>query len=105
MKKIKIDIARIPLKKIECDERHSIFAPSYDLLMKYKDGHISWDEYVDVYKQEMRDAFKYDPDAFYVMADRFKAGEVDFYCWCNLRKIKDKKCHRFIIQEIFMLLP
>lgn len=98
VKKIKIDIARKPCTFIECEERHEIFAPSWELLMSYKNGDINWNEYVDCYTEEMRDAFRFNPDAFFEMAERID--DVDFICWCNNKKKKDNKCHRFILYDI-----
>lgn len=100
MKKIKIDIARKPITFVQCDERHSIFAPSFDLLMSHKNGFINWDEYTDAYKKEMREAFLFDPDSFYEMADRLE--NVELICWCNAKKKQDNKCHRFLLQEILL---
>ncbi len=98
MKKILIDIAQKKITFIQCDRRIIEFAPSWDLLMSYKDGFISWNEYIKKYYQEMRESFKTNRQVFYEVAKQLD--EVEFICWCIKKKKQDKKCHSFLIREI-----
>jgi len=98
MRKTKIDIARRPITFMTCDERWEIFAPTWDLIHAYKDGSISWTEYVEKYTDEMRSAYRDNSDLFVQMAKRLD--NVEFYCWCNNMNKQDEKCHRFLLRNI-----
>lgn len=97
--KVKIDIARKPVTFTACHERHSIFAPSWELLRAGKMGGISWQEYTERYYAEMREAYQGNPDAFRAMARRLD--QVEFICWCNAKaKGGRTRCHRFLLRQI-----
>jgi len=91
----KIDIARKPITFTHCDERHEVFAPSWDLLNSYKGNFISWEEYVVRYTDEMRGAYGNNKQAFIDMANRLD--QVEFVCWCC--KTSTKQCHRFLLRS------
>jgi len=97
-KMIKIDIARKPITFVKCDRRIVEFAPSWELLMFYKNKFISWNDYVKKYYQEMRESFKINRQIFYEIASQLD--EVELICWCTNKRHQDKKCHRFLIKEI-----
>lgn len=98
MSKIKIDVARKPVTFVRCEERHAIFAPSWELLTEYKGGALSWAGYTARYLDEMRTAFRGNPELFFVMARRLD--NVEFICWCCRKKGNDARCHRFLLREL-----
>lgn len=91
-------MARKPITFVRCEERHAVFAPSWELLMAYKGGALSWPEYTERYLDEMRAAFRANPEPFYAMARRLD--NVELICWCNRQKGNDARCHRFLLREI-----
>jgi uncharacterized protein YeaO (DUF488 family) len=98
--RIKVDIACKPITFVRCDMRRSVFAPSPDLLHEYKAGGMTWDEYVDRYKNEMRAAYQADPTPFIEMARMLD--NVEFVCWCNTKRRQDDRCHRFLLRAILV---
>jgi uncharacterized protein YeaO (DUF488 family) len=95
---MRIDVARKPITFMHCEERHPIFAPSWDLLMEYQRGAIAWEAYVERYLDEMRAAYRENPEAFQAMAQRLD--DVVFVCWCSKTRPSDLRCHRFLLREI-----
>jgi hypothetical protein len=75
------------------DGRH--FAPSDDLLRSYKKGKLSWEEYEEAYRQEMREIFKQSPEVF---LDLMK-GKKDLTLVCY--EADPAHCHRRILAEVF----
>ena len=96
---ITIDVARKPVTFMQCDERWEIFAPSWELVSSFKDRWITWKEYVPLYIEEMRQAYKKNSKPFHDMALRLD--NVEFVCWCS-RDPKNPWCHRFLLREILM---
>lgn len=94
----KIDIARKPITFVQCDKRIVEFAPSWKLLMSYKEGFISWEEFTKLYKIEMSESYYFNYELFHEIADQLD--KVEFICWCNNKRRKDNKCHRFILREV-----
>ncbi len=72
-----------------------LLAPSYELLMDYKEKRINWNQYVVRYKKEM------DNDACRsIMKIIKKLSEVqDVYLVCVCYN-KDKRCHRFLLKDM-----
>lgn len=66
--------------------------------MAYKNAEIDWAAYAALYFSEMREAYKENPAVFKNTAKRLD--NVEFICWCNNKRIQDKKCHRFLLMEI-----
>jgi uncharacterized protein YeaO (DUF488 family) len=95
---VKIDVARKPITFEECAERQEVFAPSWELLMEYKHGWISWGQYTQRYLDEMRAGYRADPQSFHRMAQRLD--EVEFVCWCGRKRGNDLRCHRFLLRGI-----
>ena len=95
---LKIDIAIQPCTFVQCQERYPVFAPSWDLLARWKSGDMKWDDYRDVYMSEMRIAYRKDAQPFLLMAERLD--QVEFVCWCVKKNLKDTHCHRFLLREI-----
>ena len=93
---LKIDIARKPITFVQCDRRIEDFAPSWKLLMSYKDDFIGWDEYVIKYIDETQVNYIDNPNIFHEIAEILDS--VEFICWCNRQK-SNKRCHRFLLRQ------
>lgn len=95
---ILIDIARKPFDVFECQDREEIFAPSWQLLMDFKNSKIDWNVYSRRYIEEMRCKFKKNKEKFYFYAKELN--QYIFICWCMLKKRQDQHCHRFLLQDL-----
>ena len=71
--------------------RPHILSPSKDLLWKYKNGEIDWDEYTDLFNEEISD----DPDKWLKIQELAALSldkDVRLICY-----EKNPPCHRFIL--------
>ena len=96
--KIKIDIARKEITFCQCDERQPIYAPSWELVMAFKNKEIDWTEYTRRYIIEMRDAYREHSEIF--KRDAKRLDNIEFYCWCMNFNFPTKECHRFLLRDI-----
>lgn len=72
-----------------------LLSPSIALLVAYKDGRITWDQYVIRYKKEMNnEACR---NEMKKIKDMAKTIDVYLICFCWN---KDKKCHRFLLMDM-----
>lgn len=72
-----------------------LLSPSYELLMDYKNGKITWDQYVVRYKREMDNE-----SCRSVMRNIKKMSETqDVYLVCVCWN-KERRCHRFLLMEM-----
>lgn len=96
-----IDVARKPITFRQCDERVPLFAPTWDLVMEGHRHEIPWDEYVERYTQQMRNAYRDDPEMFHRFARMLD--NLHLACWCE-KKDKRRKanghCHTHVLRKI-----
>ena len=97
-RKLIIDIARKPITFQQCDRRRVVFAPSWELLREYQGGGIDWEEYTRRYYEEMRAAYREDPEPFRELARQLD--EIELACWCTAKRKQDQRCHRFLLRKI-----
>jgi len=70
-----------------------ILSPSWELLKDYKDGKISWEQYVERFKGEMNN----DRCIAEMRKIKWMAKDKDVYLLCYE---KSWKCHRFLLLEM-----
>lgn len=72
-----------------------LLAPSYELLMDYKNKKITWDQYVVRYKKEM------DNESCRIEMRKIKkmAETQDVYLVCVCFN-KENRCHRFLLMDM-----
>lgn len=70
------------------------FAPTWDIVTKFKRGAITADEYMVVYTKLMRESFKNNKEAWLEMCGK---DEVAIACYCST----DNFCHRYALVDMF----
>lgn len=79
-----------------CEELDIILAPSRKLVRAYKNGEITWPEYVLLFKDEMNTAEG--QGAMWVTAQRAANKDICLVCF---ESPKDgEKCHRFLLLDM-----
>lgn len=71
----------------------SAFAPTWDMVMKYKKGRMSEAEYRERYIELLRDSYKTRPGAWQNLMTR---PEVTLVCFCRSGDF----CHRVLLAEL-----
>ena len=74
-----------------------IFAPTWDMVNDVRIGKISEKEYVDLYKQMMRDSYITFKDKW---TEFLNKEHLVLCCYCTPLTF----CHRYILSDIFMKL-
>lgn len=70
-------------------------APSEKLLSGYKAGEVTWEQYVETFKDEMH---RWTPkQSLKWLKQRDKVGDVRLLCY---ERADDRKCHRFLLLDI-----
>lgn len=76
---------------------NKIFAPTWDMVMGYKDGTLSIPDYEKQYNKIMKDSKKKHPDAW---VEIMKRKEIVFLCYCKPGDF----CHRVLLAHEFETL-
>jgi len=71
-----------------------VFAPTWDMVMGYKNKKIDWDEYSRQYRNLMRKTYK---ECRQVWESILARDEVTLVCFCR----PDQNCHRFLLAGYF----
>ena len=74
-------------------------APSWNLVMDYKNKKISELEYIQRYAKEMRFSWMRNYDKWYNFIN--KSGEVTLMCYCNPYEF----CHRYLLAYFLSFYP
>lgn len=86
------------LKKFPFDEHIGELGPTWDLVSKWKDKEITWEQYTELFLEEMRNPKSIEKIS--QLAKRSKEGEViTLLCW---EKETNPCCHRHIIKEVIL---
>ncbi len=70
-----------------------VFAPTWDMVMGYKNGKIDEDEYRESYVSMMRDSYIENTYRWLELLDR---NRVVLQCYCSIGSF----CHRYILAEL-----
>lgn len=71
-----------------------LFAPTWDMVMRHKNGTLSDEEYREKYMSLMRRSFVNQREKW---DDLLQKERVTFVCFCR----KENFCHRLLLAEIF----
>lgn len=91
---VRLFIARQPVRNMDKYGLHHVptLAPSADLLWAYKDGKITWKDYVERYRVEMT-SMRQMLDKIY---RQLEETPVALVCYCATAQ-----CHRFLLGHFF----
>ena len=76
-----------------------LFAPTWEMVMASKKGHITWEEYTEQYIALMRERYQQNEQRF---IDVCEAGEVVLLCFCKNSVMGEKRCHRYLLADILV---
>lgn len=74
-----------------------IFAPTWGMVMGFKEGRITWEEYVEQYKAHMRVSFRKHRD---IWDNILMRDQVVLLCYCR----DEQHCHRSLLRDMFLRL-
>ena len=91
---VRLFVARQPVRNMAKYGLHHVpaLAPSADLLWAYKDGRVSWKDYVDRYRAEMVNM----QALLNKVYDKLEEAPVALVCYCATAQ-----CHRFLLGHYF----
>jgi len=75
----------------------AVFAPTWKMVMKSKQGKIDWDEYRSQYTELMRQRYAQNQGAF---LEALNNKELILCCYCRDTHDSTKHCHRYLLVEI-----
>ena len=98
----KISIARYnpPWVRANIDECIVSFAPSSELLKRYKDGELNWEQYKNEYHKEQRFHYRHNPEDFDNLLERSESDEVLVLLCYEKFEGPRTKCHRFLLYDL-----
>lgn len=73
------------------------FAPSQELLDGYKAGEVTWEQYTDRFKDEMRRQTPSRKNLEWLKRREREGDAIRLMCY---EKAEDRKCHRFILLDL-----
>lgn len=88
------DLKRLNGLDVTVKSGDKVFAPSWEIVMGYKNGSISAETYTEKYIQMMRLSYKKNRSRW---EEVLKMDEICFCCYCA----KNEFCHRHILADIF----
>lgn len=94
----KISIARYTIKSNEF-EKMPYFAPSENLLKRYKNNEMSWKKYLELYMKEQKEHFKKNPEHFKNLLNRARLENIILLCYEKFEG-RNTKCHRLLLIDI-----
>lgn len=75
----------------------AVFAPTWKMVLEFKQGEISWDEYRRQYTDLMRQRYQANASAF---LEALSSDELIVCCYCKDTHATTKHCHRYILVEL-----
>jgi uncharacterized protein YeaO (DUF488 family) len=75
----------------------AVFAPTWDLVMPWKQGDLDWAAYRRQYTELMRQRYAANPSAF---LEALNSDELIVCCFCKDMHATTRHCHRYILVEI-----
>lgn len=87
----------IPLLDTTTRTGDPVFHPGWDIVTGVKDGHITEEEYTEVYLGRMRESYLKNASRW---NEVLKMEQVALACYCSPGKF----CHRHLLKDIFMKL-
>lgn len=74
---------------------HPSFCPTWDMVLQFKKGEMSWEDYVTLYKEKMTQSWKENPhDWKWLMSQ----DSIVLGCYCT--DISKEHCHRFLLRDM-----
>jgi len=77
----------------------SIYRPSWDMVMGYKSGQLTWDEYTQQYYQKMNASWKDPKERPLWLATIESTEPTAIACMCRYEG-PETHCHRFLLKDI-----
>jgi uncharacterized protein YeaO (DUF488 family) len=78
----------------------SVFAPTWEMVMGYKQGVITWDEYTQQYYNRMNASWKSEKDRPVWLGTIESTEPLAIACMCRYEG-PHTHCHRFLLKELF----
>ena len=78
-----------------------ILAPTWPMVIKSKEGKITWDEYTELYKKLMRKRYRATPELFDILCE---IPNLVLLCYCKDTHKTCKHCHRYIAVDIILAI-
>ena len=75
----------------------AVFAPTWELVMASKRGHITWEQYTAGYYQLMRERYRRHKAAFIAA---LQEDELIVTCYCRDTSQTTRHCHRYLLVDI-----
>ena len=75
----------------------AVFAPTWKMVMQFKQDKLSWQAYVDQYTSLLRRRYAANTRAF---LEALNSDELIVCCYCRDTHATTKHCHRYILVEI-----
>jgi uncharacterized protein YeaO (DUF488 family) len=76
------------------------FAPTWELVMSFKKGRISWAIYEERYRELIFQRTKTRWEEFLLLIEQIKVEDITFVCFC----VNEAYCHRRVAKEILLEL-
>ncbi len=96
----KISVARYNPPRITGKiEVQNSFAPSGELLKKYRGGKVDWAKYKEIYANEQGEHYRESPKDFENLLERAVEGDLVLLCYERYEGLKTK-CHRLLLVDI-----
>jgi len=71
------------------------FAPTWALVMGFKSGKITWEEYERQYMNHLRGLWKANPGVFVELVKMASQGDITLVCYCR----DESHCHRSLLKR------
>jgi uncharacterized protein YeaO (DUF488 family) len=89
---------RLDITAASKDPIGSIFAPNWDLVLKYKQGQSTQEQYIYGYNQIINNQFINNKQIFDQVANIIFKSNIVFVCYCPANAF----CHRLILKDMFI---
>jgi uncharacterized protein YeaO (DUF488 family) len=74
---------------------HPAFAPTWDMVLKFKRREIDWTEYTERYTEKMRESWRTDREAWKWLMSQ---DTLVLACYCN--DLVNCHCHRYLLRDM-----
>ena len=75
----------------------AVFAPTWQMVMDWKQGAINWDTYSQHYTELMRERYQKNQAAF---LEALQSDELIICCYCKDTHASTRHCHRYLLVDI-----
>ncbi|QZA70957.1 hypothetical protein AH06_185 [Erwinia phage AH06] len=85
---------------VKSAKEYAFLAPSWEMVMGYKQGSISENQYTELYYELLRSRYKADKQPFLKLLDDFRDKDIAVACFCTPGHF----CHRHLLVTILRAL-